>query len=113
VEILRAQAATVVVVRECGCSCATIDLGVDPSVPDADGVREPNAVEAHGRPRSDGRPPPDLILFVRDGRLASLEIVSYPDAVFDEFPPPADANAGSRPVRRISEDLLFLIQTPE
>jgi hypothetical protein len=37
-----------------------------------------------------GRPEPDLLLFVRDGRLASIEIVSYSDDVYDVFPPPGE-----------------------
>jgi hypothetical protein len=31
-----------------------------------------------------------LILFVRDGRLASVEIVSYDEPVFDVFPAPEE-----------------------
>jgi hypothetical protein len=85
-EVLRAQAPTAYVVRKCNCGCATIDLGVDAAMPLATEAGEPVAVEAHGLPRSDGRPPPDLILFVRDGRLASLEIVSYSEDVFEVFP---------------------------
>jgi hypothetical protein len=90
VEALRRQAATARVVRRCECGCATIDLASAPAAPSAEGVREPNAVEARGRARDDGRPPPDLILFVRDGRLSSVEIVSYDEPVFDVFPPPEE-----------------------
>lgn len=90
VEALRRQAATARVVGRCECGCATIDLATDPAATAAEGVREPNVVEASGRPRDDGRPPPDLILFVRDGRLSSLEIVSYDKPVFDVFPTPEE-----------------------
>jgi hypothetical protein len=90
VEALRRQAETARVVRQCECGCATIDLATDPAAPAAEGVREPNVVEARGRARDDGRPPPELILFVRDGRLSSVEIVSYDEPIFDVFPAPEE-----------------------
>jgi len=101
VEALRAQAGTAYVVRKCDCGCATIDLEVDAATPPATEVGEPVAVEAHGLPRSDGRPPPDLILFVRDGRLASLEIVSYSEDVFEAFPRTAEFEPPYAPPRGI------------
>jgi hypothetical protein len=90
VEALRRQAATARVMRRCECGCATVELATDAGVPAAEGVGEPNAVEARGRARDDGRPPPELILFVRDGRLSSVEIVSYDEPVFDVFPAPEE-----------------------
>jgi hypothetical protein len=90
VEALRLQAGTASVVGRCECGCATIELATDPAAPAAEVVREPNAVEARGRARDDGRPPPELSLFVRDGRLSSVEIVSYDEPVFDVFPAPGE-----------------------
>ena len=85
-EALRAQAETARVIRECECGCATIDMTTDPALPPAEGVTEPNAVEAPGR----GGEALELILFVRDGRLSSLEIVSYDVATLEVFPPPSE-----------------------
>jgi hypothetical protein len=90
VEALRAQTLAARVVRQCECGCATIDLATDPAAPVAVGVGAANAVEARGRARTDGRVPPDLILFVGDGRLRSLEIVSYGEPVFETFPSPEE-----------------------
>jgi hypothetical protein len=87
VEALRAQAATARVVGQCECGCATVDLDVDANAPRAEGVKQRNAVEAYGLARSNDRPPPGLILFVEEGRLASLEIVSNAEPVFSAFPP--------------------------
>jgi hypothetical protein len=90
VEALRVQAQSARVVRQCECGCATIDLAPDPAAPVAEGVGCPNAVEARGRARTDGRVPPDLILFVGDGRLRSVEVVSYDEPVFEMFPAPQE-----------------------
>jgi hypothetical protein len=89
-DALRAQAEGARVVRQCECGCAMIDLAVDPAAREAEGVGQSNAVEARGRGRTDGRPPPDLILFVDDGRLRSIEIVSYGEPVFETFPAPEE-----------------------
>ena len=58
------------VVGDCG--CGTIDLQVDPVRPRAK-TREPIAVEAHGSGL-------EVLLFVREGRMVSLEVVDYGDA---------------------------------
>jgi hypothetical protein len=88
VEKLRQQAQTAQVIGRCECGCATINLGVDESLPVADEIAQSNAVDAAGRPRSDDRPSPELILFVTGGRLSSIEIVWYGDAPIGEFPSP-------------------------
>lgn len=87
-EALREQAARAVVIDQCTCGCATIDFGLD----DAD----PAAAELQGAPLIQTRArdmdahPVSLMLFVRDGRLASLEIVWYDESqMTDEFPEPA------------------------
>ena len=64
-------------------------------MPTADKVRQSNAVDAAGRPTPDDGPPPELILFVKGGRLSSIEIVWYGDAPIGEFPSP---NTFERPV---------------
>ncbi len=54
----------------------------------ADEVAQSNAVNAVSRPTSDDVPPPELILFVADGRLSSIEIVWFEEAPIPEFPSP-------------------------
>jgi hypothetical protein len=93
VEALRRQAVTARVVGRCECGCATIELATDPAAPAAEGVREPVAVVASGRPRGDDPPPPPLFLTVLDGRLCEIEIVSYDETVFDVFPSPEEFEA--------------------
>jgi hypothetical protein len=88
VEKLRLQAHTAQVIGRCECGCATIYLRVDESMPTADEVGQSNAVDAAGRPAPDDGPPPELILFVKGGRLSSIEIVWYGDTPIGEFPSP-------------------------
>ena len=88
VEKLRDQAQTARVNGRCECGCAMVGLVVDESLPIADEIQQSNAVDAAGRPRTDGGPPPDLILFVKGGRLSEIEIVWYTDDTIREFPPP-------------------------
>jgi hypothetical protein len=77
------------VIGRCGCGCATIDLWVDPTrAGPSTVVRDAIPVEARSL-RDD--PPYELLLFVRDGYLESVEIVDYADEHrFREFPPPTD-----------------------
>jgi hypothetical protein len=95
VEKLRRQAQTAQVIGRCECGCATVYLRVDESMPTADEVGQSNAVDAAGRPTADDGPPPELILFVKGGRLSSIEIVWYGEAPIGEFPPP---DAFERPI---------------
>ena len=55
-------------------------------MPTAEEVGQSNAVDAAGRPTPDDAAPPELILFVKGGRLSSIEIVWYGDAPIQEFP---------------------------
>jgi hypothetical protein len=87
VEKLRDQAQTARVIGRCECGCATVGLHVDESLPIADEIQQSNAVDAAGRPRADGVPAPELILFVKGGRLSEIEIVWYTDNTICEFPP--------------------------
>jgi hypothetical protein len=98
-EALREQAARAVVIEQCACGCATIDLGLDPDAPVAAGLQGAPLVQTRARDMDDR--PVSLMLFVRDGRLASLEIVWYDESqTTGEFPapdfwePPTVAGAG-------------------
>jgi hypothetical protein len=86
-EKLRQQAATAQVVGRCDCGCATVYLAVDPSLPVANEVTQSHAVEAVGETPGEDKPPREVIMFVSDGRLSSIEIVWYGDAPIAEFPP--------------------------
>jgi hypothetical protein len=84
---LREQAAEARVVGQCSCGCATIDFGIP--------AESPAAAEGHAVPLVETRArdmdehPVQLLLFVRDGRLSSLEIVWYDETqMTGEFPAP-------------------------
>jgi hypothetical protein len=49
-----------------------------------------NAVDAAGRQRADDEPAPDLILFVKEGRLWTIENVFNGNDFTSEFPAPAE-----------------------
>ncbi|MFF0578901.1 hypothetical protein ACFY19_15580 [Streptosporangium saharense] len=68
VEELRRQVPSVIVARNCGCGCATVDfrIGEEPPTPGKELISS-----AYVRGRNDG-----VLLFVKDGRLLSLEIYS-------------------------------------
>lgn len=87
VEALRKQATAAVVTDGCACGCATIDLSVDPTSAPHAVTTEPIPVEAHTR-EDNGGETFSLLLFVREGWLALLEIVYYGDHIPPEFPPP-------------------------
>lgn len=63
------------VIGRCECGCATIDLETAPNSPLASEIECVPAVEAHARDMA--KHPVELLLFVYDGRLSSLEIVWY------------------------------------
>lgn len=84
-EPLRRQASALTVVSECTCGCATVDFEVDrtrssPAV----GLCSP-VTESVSRVR-DSDELSDLILFLKDGWLSSMEIVWYSKPI-PEFPP--------------------------
>ena len=81
-EELRAQLPRVEVTGTCECGCGTVDLTVKGQAARAI-CREPIPVEARGAGL-------DVLLFVRDGLLSSLEIVSYGDARPLPYPRPGD-----------------------
>jgi len=85
VEELREQAKVVSVVgRRCG--CASVDFSVDTEVAQRTKSYEPVPVEAHSRDVGPGGPF-QLLLFVREGWLAGLEIVYFANELPVEFPP--------------------------
>jgi hypothetical protein len=92
VQALRQQAAVATVVVKCSCGCATIDLAVDPSLAPRSTLTRSPVIETRTKPSADDDPtvPFELLLFLDDGWLSSLEIVYYEDTVPREFPTPED-----------------------
>lgn len=84
-EPLRRQADVLTVVWECTCGCATVNFEVDRSRSSAaEGLCSP-VTEAVNRDR-DTDELAELILFLEDGWLSSLETVWYSKPI-PEFPP--------------------------
>jgi hypothetical protein len=84
-EPLRRQADVLTVVWECTCGCATVNFEVDRSRSSAAGDLCSPVTEAASRAR-DTDEFSELILFLKDGWLSSLEIVWYSKPI-PEFPP--------------------------
>ena len=87
VQELRMQVEHATVVARCDCGCPTVDLTVPPEIPPSP-VRTPNRlapVEGRVRPLAE-EPVADIILFVDDGQLRRLELVSYDDPAPSEWP---------------------------
>jgi hypothetical protein len=84
-EELRQQASGPQVVGQCDCGCPTIDLAVSPESPRSPIASNVSPVEARVTPLGD-EPPGDLLLFLRDGCLASLEYVYYTCTPPDRWP---------------------------
>ncbi|MGW4469990.1 hypothetical protein ACWENQ_09975 [Nonomuraea sp. NPDC004354] len=75
VDELRAQVPEVIVLRRCGCGCATRDLGPGTARrSDASPVRDGVLVSASVTGCGDG-----VLLFVKDGYLSCLEVYSLDD----------------------------------
>jgi hypothetical protein len=73
------------VVEQCTCGCATIDLAIPDNAPVAVDAPPVPVVQTHARDMDEH--PVGLLVFVRDGRLASLEIVWYDESqMTGEFP---------------------------
>lgn len=73
------------VTGQCDCGCATVDLSVDQSR--ARRAAGPDLVGPYSEARHITEPR-DLLLFVQDGWLLSLEIVDYDDVHSPELPEP-------------------------
>jgi hypothetical protein len=94
VDVYRAQVDRAAVTGMCSCGCATIHLEVDPNAPRATFAGTPLLpVEARGHDPSDPSLPVEIILFVREGTLDSLEIVYYGVTPPKEFPAAGDLDA--------------------
>jgi hypothetical protein len=82
---LRAQARVATVIGRCDCGCPTVDLAVPETAPAADLLGRVSPVEGrvttHGDEASG-----EILLFLKDGRLDSLEYVYY-DLVPTSWPP--------------------------
>ena len=86
-EVLREQASRAHVIEQCTCGCATIDLGLERDAPVAPEIQGAPLVQTRARDMDEH--PVALMLFVRDGRLSSLEIVWYDESqITGEFPAP-------------------------
>ena len=87
-EELRQQAAVAQVVGDWGDCCPSIFLAVDQRRAPRANVREPIPVEAESKR---GYPARELLLFVEDGWLKSLELVHYEEQPGPRtFPDPSD-----------------------
>jgi len=86
VEQLRLQAAGATVVGRCDCGCPTIYLAVPEEAARAPLTGRLAPVEGRVAPQ-DGEPQGDIILFLDDGRLTSMEYVFYTDAPPVGWPP--------------------------
>jgi hypothetical protein len=87
-EPLRIQASAAIVESMCGCGCATINLRVDRSIGTPSAFGSP-AINAFKKGLLDGvsdAEPYELLLFLDDGWLASLELVWYGDKPIPDFP---------------------------
>jgi hypothetical protein len=87
VDALRGQADVASVVDKCECGCATVALEVDCGAATASALAEGRpAIEARTRPE-EAEPPVELLLFLKEGWLSSLEIAWYDENLPSEFPP--------------------------
>ncbi|MGW5365472.1 hypothetical protein [Actinopolymorpha pittospori] len=76
VEPLREQAPSVLATRGCECGCGTVDLA--PQDADLPTSASDSPVVVEGRVLdADGNDIGGLLLFLKDGRLSSLEVYSY------------------------------------
>jgi hypothetical protein len=84
-EVLREQAGRALVIEQCTCGCATIDFELAANAPVAPEIQGAPLVQTRARDMDEH--PISLMLFVREGRLSSLEIVWYDEAqMTGEFP---------------------------
>jgi hypothetical protein len=82
---LEAQVNNATVSGSCECGCPTIYISTTEPGPD-----EIYSVQGVYPPRKKNRPPVEVLLFTRKGKLSSLEYVFYDDVIPDEFPDPVD-----------------------
>jgi hypothetical protein len=85
-EPLREQASRATVTGRWDC-CATIELSVEPAIPDAPEAPAHLVVEATTHSRGDADTSFELLLFEKGGWLHTLELVHYGERPPKEFPP--------------------------
>jgi hypothetical protein len=84
-DALLAQIDDARVVGRCGCGCATVDLQVEsPPVVEALSSPLPNEANVIG---TDGEEIGGVLVFVKDGRLSTLEVYSNTEEPIDPLPP--------------------------
>jgi hypothetical protein len=83
---LRAQAGRAVVVGRCDCGCPTIDIESTGDRAVGLGAARLAPFELRVTPAHE-ESPGDVLLFLNDGRLSSLEYVFYTDDPPDDWPP--------------------------
>jgi hypothetical protein len=83
-DALLAQVDAARVVGFCGCGCATVDLAVDSAAPASSSASPtPNEATVLG---ADGEPIGGLLVFVKDGYLAMLEVYAFSGDPISPFP---------------------------
>jgi hypothetical protein len=83
---LREQAGVAVVTGKCPCGCATIDLSVDRAKASGASGLCHAAINARTPKFDPALGPKELIVFLEEGWLNSLEVVYYSDQPPHEFP---------------------------
>jgi len=96
VQELRWQADRAVVVGRCRCGCPTIDIDVPSDAPPAAIRGSLSPVEASVSEEEDGIPG-QIILFVHDGRISSMEYVYFSDTAPSEWPSASRLSVTERP----------------
>ncbi len=83
---LRAQIDAALVTGGCGCGCASVDLEVADWAPHAV-VREPVVPNRASVLDEQGEPIGGVLIALRDGRLAVLEVYTFGDKPIAAMPP--------------------------
>lgn len=84
---LRSQTLHAVVVGKCDCGCPTVDISVPVSAPRSDALLKGSLAPFEGRVAQLGdEPVGELLLFVNEGYISSLEYVFYVDTPPAEWP---------------------------
>jgi hypothetical protein len=84
---LREQVPHVMVVEQCDCGCPTVNLYVPEGIPSSPVKTRSRLAPVEGHVIPIGEEPiGDIILFVDEGKMTSLEYVSYVDPAPTEWP---------------------------
>lgn len=91
------QIDTARVVGRCGCGCATVDLEVTgPPVTEAVSSPLPNEANVIG---PDGKEIGGVLVFVKNGKLSTLEVYSYTERPISPLPSVSDLDLYRLPIR--------------